>query len=87
MPYVNPTAGDGGLAGTGGALLSASYFAEAKLLAPRQGWVNAFGGTFFRAWFFAFAYDQGVNSHIGNGYLGRYEIFIPFNRRYEMEIR
>ena len=73
VPYVNPTAGDGGLAGTGGA--------------PRQGWVNSFGGTFFRAWFFAFAYDQGINSHIGNGYLGRYEIFVPFNRRYEMEIR
>ncbi len=73
VPYVNPTAGDGGLADTGGA--------------PRQGWVNAFGGSFYRAWFFAFAYDQGVNSHIGNGYLGRYEIFIPFNRRFEFEIR
>jgi len=73
VPYVNPTAGDGGLAGTGGA--------------PRQGWVNAFGGNFYRAWFFAFAYDQGVNSHIGNGYLGQYEIFIPFNRRFEFEIR
>jgi len=73
VPYVNPTAGGGGLAGTGGA--------------PRQGWVNSFGGTFFRAWFFAFAYDQGVNGKIGNGYLGRYDIFIPFNRRYEMEIR
>ena len=71
---MNPTAGNGGLAGTGGA-------------APCQGWVNAFGGTFFRAWFFTFAYIQGVNSHIGNGYLDRYEIFIPFNRCYEFEIR
>ncbi len=55
--------------------------------APRHAWIGAFGGNFFRAWYFAFAYDQGVNSHIGNGYLGRYEIFVPFNRRYEMEIR
>ena len=55
--------------------------------APRQGWVNAFGGSFFRAWFFAFAYDQGINQRIGNGYVGQYEIFIPMNRRYEFEIR
>ena len=55
--------------------------------APRQGWVNAFGGNFYRAWFFAFAYDQGINRTIGNGYLGQYEIFIPLNRRFEFEIR
>ena len=54
---------------------------------PRQGWVNAFGGNFYRAWFFAFAFDEGINKKIGNGYLGQYEIFIPFNRRFELEIR
>ena len=86
VPYVNPTAGAGGLAGAGGAPRAVPP-GGTPLGAPRQGWVNSFGGTFFRAWFFAFAYDQGVNSKIGNGYLGRYEIFVPFNRRYEMEIR
>lgn len=53
---------------------------------PRQGWVNAFGGQFFRAWFFAFAYDQGINSTVGNGYLGQYTIFVPFNRRFEIQL-
>jgi hypothetical protein len=53
--------------------------------APRQGWVGAFDGQFFRAWFFAFAYDQGLNSHLGNGYVGRYTIFAPSNRRLEFQ--
>ncbi len=53
--------------------------------APRQGWVGAFDGQFFRAWFFVFAFDQGVNSHVGNGYLGRYTIWVPFNRRLEFQ--
>jgi hypothetical protein len=54
--------------------------------APRQGWVGAFDGQFFRAWFFAFAYDQGVNQKIGNGYVGRYTIFVPLNRRLEFQV-
>ncbi len=54
--------------------------------APRQGWVGAFDGQFFRAWFFAFAYDQGVNQKIGNGYVGRYTIFAPLNRRLEFQV-
>ncbi len=54
--------------------------------APRQGWVGAFDGQFFRAWFFAFAYDQGVNQKIGNGYVGRYTLFAPLNRRLEFQV-
>ena len=54
--------------------------------APRQGWVSAFGGNFYRAWFFAFAYAQDVG-HNGNQYLGQYEIFVPLNRRFEFEVR
>jgi hypothetical protein len=49
--------------------------------APRQGWVGAFDGQLFRSWFFAFAYDQEVSSRVGDGYVGRYTIFAPFNRR------
>ncbi len=53
--------------------------------APRQGWVGAFDGQFFRTWFVAFAYDQGVNQRIGDGYVGRYTIFAPLNRRLEFQ--
>src|SRR5208337_952947 len=62
VPYANPTAGNGGLAGTGGA--------------PRQGWIGAYGATFFRAWFFAYVYAQGINSHIGNTMVGQYTAFV-----------
>src|SRR5271157_901484 len=72
VPYANPTAGGGGLAGTGGA--------------PRQGWIGAYGATFFRAWFFAYVYAQGLNSHIGNTMVGQYTAFVPFNRRFELEV-
>src|SRR5271157_1622293 len=72
VPYANPTAGNGGLAGTGGA--------------PRQGWIGAYGATFFRAWFFAYIYAQGINSHIGNTMVGQYTAFVPFNRRFELEV-
>jgi hypothetical protein len=72
VPYANPTAGNGGLAGTGGA--------------PRQGWIGAYGATFFRAWFFAYVYAQGLNSHIGNTMVGQYTGWIPFNRRFELQV-
>ena len=54
----------------------AAWRAQAAHLA--KGGSTRSEATFFRALFFAFAYDQGVNSHIGNGYLGRFDIFIPF---------
>lgn len=77
-----------GLAGTGGAPRGVPPGAPGGTApgAPRQGWINSFGATFFRAWFFAFAYDQGLNSHIGNGYLGQYTIFVPMNRRFEFQL-
>src|SRR5271165_2559483 len=77
-----------GLAGTGGAPRAVPPGAPGGTApgAPRQGWINSFGATFFRAWFFAFAYDQGLNSHIGNGYLGQYTIFVPMNRRFEFQL-
>ncbi|WP_165073782.1 hypothetical protein [Paludisphaera rhizosphaerae] len=52
---------------------------------PRQGWVDAFGGHFFRAWFFVFGYARGVNS-TGDRYLGQYTLFVPFNRRFEAQL-
>ncbi|WP_165220040.1 hypothetical protein [Aquisphaera insulae] len=53
---------------------------------PRQGWVGAFGGHFFRAWFLVFGYTQGVNSTIGNRYFGQYTLFVPLNRRFEAQV-
>jgi hypothetical protein len=53
--------------------------------APRQGWVGAFDGQFFRAWFFAFVDAQGVNSHVGDLYVGRYTIFCALSRRLEFQ--
>ncbi|QEH32474.1 hypothetical protein OJF2_09500 [Aquisphaera giovannonii] len=53
---------------------------------PRQGWTNAFGGHFFRAWFLAFGYAQGIDSTIGNSYFGQYTLFVPLNRRFEAQV-
>jgi hypothetical protein len=53
--------------------------------APRHGWVNFFEGTFFRAWFFSYAFADDVN-HNGNQYLGGWTIWAPLNRRFELRI-
>jgi hypothetical protein len=54
--------------------------------APRQGWIDASDGNFYRLWFFTFA--QGFNSRepnnqpsIGNGYLGAFTLYTPLSRR------
>jgi hypothetical protein len=53
--------------------------------APRQGWINAMDGNFYRLWFFTFA--QAFNSGPkGNAYLGAYTIFLPFSRRMDLII-
>lgn len=54
-------------------------------VAPRSGWVNFYEGTFFRAWFVAFAFANDFN-HNGNQYLGQYTIWAPLNRRFELRI-
>ena len=75
QPYVLPTSGDGGLKGTGGS--------------PRFGWINEFGGLNYRAWFFELFYANNVlGPHYrsnGNQYILDYTIFIPFNRRFEIQ--
>ena len=48
--------------------------------APRQGWINAMDGNFYRLWFFTFA--QGFNqAPRGNAYLGSYTLYTPLSRR------
>jgi hypothetical protein len=48
--------------------------------APRQGWINASDGNFYRLWFFTFA--QGFNqAPASNAYLGAYTLYTPLSRR------
>jgi hypothetical protein len=48
--------------------------------APRQGWINASDGNFYRLWWFTFA--QGFNDPPkGNSYLGAYTLYTPLSRR------
>jgi hypothetical protein len=48
--------------------------------APRQGWIDAADGNFYRLWFFTFteAFNQGNKS---NAYLGAYTLYTPWSRR------
>jgi len=51
--------------------------------APRQGWLNAFDGVFYRLGIttFDYAHDAGDN---GDAYAGTLTLFTPFNRRLEL---
>jgi hypothetical protein len=48
--------------------------------APRQGWINAADGNFYRLWFFTFAqaFNSGPKS---NAYLGAFTLYTPLSRR------
>ena len=75
QPFVLPTTGGGGLKGSGGS--------------PRFGWINDFGGVNYRAWFFELFYANNVlGPHYrsnGNQYILDWTIFVPFNRRFEIQ--
>ena len=51
----------------------------------RIGWINAFGGVFFRAWFFEWFYANRLGGHDNNQLLQDFTIFVPFNRRFEIQ--
>jgi hypothetical protein len=53
--------------------------------APRGGWANSFEGTFYRAWFIAFAFANGPK-HNGTQYLGKHAFYAPLNRRFELRV-
>jgi hypothetical protein len=48
--------------------------------APRQGWINAADGNFYRLWFLTFSgtFNQDSKS---NGYLGAFTLYTPLSRR------
>ena len=50
---------------------------------PRQGWINAYDGVFYRLAFIDFQY-QNNNLQNGNEYLGTIISFIPISRRFQM---
>jgi hypothetical protein len=53
--------------------------------APRQGWINAQDGIFYRLAFTGFTDRQGLAGG-GNGYQGYTTVFLPVSRRFEVRI-
>jgi len=54
-------------------------------LTPRQGWLGAFDGVFYRLHLHTLRYDHHLNtSYGGDRYTGTSSIFLPFSRRFEI---
>ena len=51
--------------------------------APRQAWINAFDGVFYRLYFFNFSYVNDFQKN-GNEYLGTFTLFTPISRRFQL---
>jgi hypothetical protein len=51
--------------------------------APRQGWLNAADGVFYRLVIGTFAYSNDLGEH-GDGYDGGVTLYTPFSRRFEI---
>ena len=55
---------------------------------PRHAWAEGLGGVLYRAWFFAFVYDNDIgprHAPNNNAYVGQYTLFVPLNRRFEWQ--
>jgi hypothetical protein len=50
--------------------------------APRQAWINAADGVFYRLWFAQFSYANNFQQN-GNAYNGTYAIFTPISQRFQ----
>ena len=56
-------------------------------LTPRHGWLGSFEGVFYRLWIVDLTYLNSLKkSYRGNGYSGNYTIFLPFSRRFEVDV-
>ena len=56
-------------------------------LTPRHGWLGSFEGVFYRLWLADMTYLNNLNKrYAGNGYAGNYTIFLPFSRRFEVDV-
>ena len=49
---------------------------------PRQAWINAYEGVFYRLWFLDFTYVNNTGQN-GNAYLGSFTIFTPISQRFQ----
>ena len=49
---------------------------------PRQAWINAYEGVFYRLWFLDFTYVNNTRQN-GNAYLGSFTIFTPISQRFQ----
>jgi len=50
--------------------------------APRQAWINAYDGVFYRLWFFDFTNVNNAQQN-GNAYSGSFLIFTPISQRFQ----
>jgi hypothetical protein len=56
-------------------------------LTPRQGWLGALNGTFYRLWLTTFTYSNNLDtSYRGDSYSGLYQVFLPMSRRFEIRL-
>src|SRR5215470_774351 len=53
--------------------------------APRQGWLNAYDGVFYRLGVATFGFADNFN-HNGNQNSGLLQFYLPFNRRFEFRV-
>jgi hypothetical protein len=51
--------------------------------APRQAWINAFDGVFYRLFLVSFSYVDDFEKN-GSGYAGEYVLFAPISRRFQL---
>ena len=52
--------------------------------APRQGWLNAYDGVFYRLFLLTFNYAHDVDDHGGDNYLAGLTAYTPLNRRFQL---
>ena len=53
--------------------------------APRQGWLNAFDGVFYRLGIATYGYAHNFSEN-GNQNTGLLQFYLPFNRRFEFRM-
>jgi hypothetical protein len=59
------------------------YYPRSTTGAPRQAWINAYDGVFYRLWFLQFSYANDFQKN-GNAYLGEFTIFTPISQRFQL---
>ncbi len=59
------------------------YYPQAPRATPRQAWIDAYDGVFYRLWFLDFTYANNFQKN-GNAYLGSFTIFTPISQRFQI---